>query len=164
VWTNLDIAWRAHGAQENWTGKVDTKASIFLALDIAVVGAVVTARTQRDGALHSLSGWESGLLWVAIALCLIGATLAAIVVFPILGRPDNSGPPSGTIYFGDLRRWNPDDLAQRLAVLTAEEQFQQVSRQLVTMAAVSWFKHRVMQGAMGAALTGYALILIALAG
>jgi len=162
--SNLDIAWRTHGAQENWTGKVDTKASIFLALDTAVLGAVVAARTQRDGALRALDSWQTTLLWTAIAMCLLGAVLAAVVVFPILGRPRSSGRPSGTIYFGDLRRWEPDDLAQRLANLTAEEQFQQVSRQLVTMARVAWLKHRLMQVALGMALAGFALIFIALVG
>jgi len=162
VRSNLDIAWRTHSAQENWTGKVDTKASIFLALDTAVLGAIVAARTQREGALRTLDGWQTGLLWTAIAMCFIGAVLAAMVVFPLLGRSTSSGRPSGTIYFGDLRRWEPDDLAERLAELTAEEQFHQVSRQLVAMARVVWLKHRIMQVALGVALAGYALIFLAL--
>ncbi|WP_282288034.1 Pycsar system effector family protein [Micromonospora sp. WMMD998] len=160
---NLDIAWRSHAAQESWTAKVDTKVSIFLALDGAVLGSVLAARAQRGGAFQQLDGWRANLLTLALVLCAAGAVLAAAAVFPMLGRARRAERRRGIIYFGDLRHREPADLARQLAELTLPEHFDQVARQLVAIARTSWAKHRILQLASALTIPGYVMILAVLA-
>jgi hypothetical protein len=155
---NLESAWRAHAAQEGWAAKVDTKASIFLAVDGVVLSAVLTARRQEGSHLASLDGWPDDVLTVALVLCGIGGVLAIMLVFPILGGRDPMRS-TGTIYFGDLRRRRVGELAQQLASLSLEDQFTQVSQQLVAMAWRTWLKHRLLQAALTSALAGYLAII-----
>ncbi|MEW2594363.1 Pycsar system effector family protein [Micromonospora aurantiaca] len=155
---NLESAWRAHTAQENWAAKVDTKASIFLAVDGVVLSAVLAGRNQQGNAFASLDGWRSDVLTLALVLCGLGGLLAIMVVFPVLGGRDPIRN-SGTIYFGDLRRRQPAELSQQLANLTLDEHFRQVSRQLVAMARRTWIKHRLLQVALVSALTGFVAIM-----
>jgi hypothetical protein len=155
---NLDVAWRAHVAQENWATKVDTKASIFLALDGVVIGVTLAARAQKGSFIDVLGGWRAGLLVAALVTCFVAALIAAVAISPVLGRPRNRG----TIYFGDLRRRHADDLAAQLATMTVQNQISQVSEQLVAMARITWLKHRLMQVAVAAALVGYVLIMLVL--
>lgn len=161
---NLDIAWRSHAAQESWTGKADAKASIFLAMDGAVLAGVLAARAQKGSYLHGLGGWPATILIIALILCAAGALLAATATFPLLGDPRRRGHRPGTIFFGDLRVRQNDDLSQQLAALTIDEQFSQVAHQLIAMSRASWIKHRLMQGALAVAILGYLLIFIVLVG
>ncbi|MFI1993837.1 Pycsar system effector family protein [Actinoplanes sp. NPDC020271] len=153
--TNLDIAWRAHAAQESWAGKVDTKASILLALDGVILGAMLTARAQKVSVVPVLTGPRLTTLVVAVVLCAVAGLLAAAVVFPVLG-----GRRSGTIFFGDLRRRAAGDLAGQLLRLTVAEQVEQVALQLVAMSRVNWLKHRLMQAALIATMAGFLLVMI----
>lgn len=160
---NLESAWRAHGAQESWAAKVDTKASIFLAVDGVVLSAVLTARSQKAALFADLAGWRTDTLTAALILCGLAGVLATMVVFPILGgrRRSNGGRDRGMIYFGDLRRRQAGELAHQLAGQTLEDQFGQVSRQLVVMARTTWIKHRLLQVALASALTGFIAIMSA---
>ena len=155
---NLDVAWRAHVAQENWATKVDAKASIFLALDGVVVGAILAARAQKGSFIDVLGGWRASLLVVALVICFVAALIAAVAIIPVLGRPRSRG----TIYFGDLRCRQADDLAAQLATMTVRDQISQVSEQLVAMARIAWLKHRLMQMAVAVAVIGYVLIMLVL--
>jgi hypothetical protein len=161
---NLESAWRAHAAQESWAGKVDSKASIFLAVDGVVLSAILTARSQSGNVFATLAGWRDDTLTAALILCGTAGVLATMVVFPVLGgrRPSNGGRDRGVIYFGDLRRRQAGELARQLAGLTLEDQFGQVSRQLVVMARTTWIKHRLLQVALASALTGFLAIMSAL--
>ncbi|MFI5932214.1 Pycsar system effector family protein [Actinoplanes sp. NPDC051494] len=159
---NLDLAWRRHTAQENWIARVDTKASILLTVNGAVLGTVLTARAQSSGFVADLTGWRAVVLWTAMILCGLAEVAAGAVIVPLLGHgrtPDRAG----TIFFGDLRRRDPAALGAYLMGLTPEEQFDQLAHQLVVMARASWFKHRVMQALTGTAFTAYLLIFVALA-
>jgi hypothetical protein len=161
---NLESAWRAHAAQESWAAKVDTKASIFLAVDGVVLSAILTARSQSGNVFATLDGWRGAILTAALVLCGVAGVLATVVVFPILGgrRSSNAGRDRGMIYFGDLRRRQAGELAHQLAGLTFEDQFGQVSRQLVAMARTTWIKHRLLQVALASALAGFVAIMSAL--
>jgi hypothetical protein len=161
--TNLDVAWRTHAAQESWAGKVDTKASILLTLNGVILGAVLSARVQKDSFIAVLNGPRAVMLAIAVVLCATAGLLAAGVIYPVLGRGHHNGngrpDPNGTIYFGDLRKRRPAELAGQLAAMTTEEQFGQVSRQLVAMARAAWLKHRLLQAALVATMSGFLLIM-----
>lgn len=156
---NLDLAWRSHAAQEGWTARADTKASIFFAVNGAVLGTVLAARTQPGGFLVGLGGWRAAVLLVALVLCGLAEVVAGAAVVPLLGPGRNTGR-RGTIYFGELRRRDPADLRDQLMRLTPEEQFAQIAHQLVAMARVNWFKHRIIQLLMAAAFAGYVLVIL----
>lgn len=163
---NLESAWRAHAAQEGWAAKVDTKASIFLGVDGVALSAILTARSQKDNLFASLNGWRADTLTVAVVLCGIAGVLATMVVFPLLGdgRQKSCDSPAtsrdrGMIYFGDLRHRQASELANQLAGLALEDQFGQVSRQLVMMARTTWIKHRLLQVALAAGLAGFVAIM-----
>lgn len=161
--TNLDIAWRTHAAQESWAGKVDTKASILLTLNGVILGAVLSARVQQDSFIAVLAGSRAVVLAVAVALCAVAGLLAAGVIYPVLGRGHHNGrnrpDPNGTVYFGDLRRRRPCELAGQLATMSTEEQFGQVARQLVAMARAAWLKHRLLQAALVITMCGFLMIM-----
>src|SRR3954454_8490903 len=55
----LDFAWRVHGALDAWTGKVDTKASITLAIESAVLGFVLTLSKVASVSPR----WTASLSW-----------------------------------------------------------------------------------------------------
>ncbi|GIF25077.1 hypothetical protein Ate02nite_78070 [Paractinoplanes tereljensis] len=139
--------------------RIDAKASIFLAVDGVALSALLTARSQNGNILANLEGWRSGALTGALLLCVLAGLLTTAVVFPLLGGSRTMRKNRGTIYFGDLRRRQAGELAHQLAHLTLEDQFAQVSRQLVAMARTTWIKHRLLQVALVVALAGFLTII-----
>jgi len=85
------------------------------------------------------------------------------VIWPLLGRTRPAPGPGGTIYFGDLRGRRPAELAAQLRAGTPDEHFAQLSRQLVRLARINWFKHRALQVALAAGFLGYLLLFVVLA-
>lgn len=152
---NVEFAWRVHTAQENWTSKVDTKASVFFTVNLAGLAAVLAFRTQKDGLLATLTGWRHGFADLGILLCGIAVVVAGVAIFPLLGPVREHQTRRDAIYFGHLRHRSPTNLAQQLVSLTEREQIEQVSRQLVVMAKGNWTKHRCLQLALLTALVGY---------
>jgi pycsar effector protein len=160
---NIDLAWRSHAAQESWTAKVDTKASIALAANAAVLTAIVASRTQKGSYLEQLTGWREVLLLVAVILCVLAVVCAGAIVFPLLGRRRiRRRPARDTIYFGDLRHRDPGDLRDQLLHLTPHDHLAQLARQLVAMARYNWFKHSMLQIALATAYAGYLLVFVLL--
>lgn len=70
-----EFAWRTHSAITDWTAKVDAKASIVLALESAIMGAVITF-SGRDRPLSALQGWPLGSYRLGSLLMGIGHTEA----------------------------------------------------------------------------------------
>jgi hypothetical protein len=70
----LDFAWQIHAAVSQWSGRVDTKSSIVLTLELAILGAI-TAFSKGKNCCHSFQVFlcfriELGLsCWLA-QLCL----------------------------------------------------------------------------------------------
>jgi hypothetical protein len=157
---NIEFAWRGHAAQEHWTAKIDTKASIFFTINIAGLVAVLVSRTQTDGRLAQLGGWHQILTDIGILVCAIGVVVAGAAVFPLLGRVREHRTRRDIIYFGHLRHRDPSDVARQLINLTDDQQIDQLSFQLVTMAKGNWVKHRLLQAALLLALAGYGSIFM----
>jgi hypothetical protein len=156
-----EFAWRTHSAITDWTAKVDAKASIVLALESAIMGAVITF-SGRDRPLSALQGWPLGSYRLGILLTGIGIMLAGLVVFPLLNRRHARAHwRSGIVYFGHLRRWQPDELADHLAALPARGQLDSLSRQLVATSKIAWIKHARLQWSMLSAALGTLAFVIA---
>jgi hypothetical protein len=67
-------------------------------------------------------------------------------------------PAKGIVYFGELRRWAPDDLGRRLDTLTVSEELAELTDQLVVTSRISWYKHSLLQAALATMAVGVALI------
>jgi hypothetical protein len=146
--TAAEFAWRTHNATTDWTAKVDAKASIVLALESAIVAAVITF-SGRDRPLSALRGWPLGAYRLGMLSLAIAVVFAGLVVLPQLDRRNaRTKWRSGVIYFGHLRRWQPTDLAEHLLALPARKQLDALSHQLVITSKIAWVKHSRLQWSM----------------
>lgn len=144
-----EYAWRVHAALDSWTGKVDTKASIALAIEGAAFGFALS-QSREGEALASLDGWHETLYYIGLGFVLLSIGCALLTVFPRLRRRA-SGRRSewrkNTIYFGHLRHWDPAELARELEGDNLPHGTQ-LATQLVSMAKVAWRKHAWLQGSL----------------
>jgi hypothetical protein len=153
-----DFGWRVHGLLDNWTGKVDSKASITLALESATFAFVVT-QTRAGREFADLCGTGQLLFQVSLALLLASIMLSLLVVMPQLNRRQSKREwRSNTIYFGHLRHWAPDDLAKRLG--DTETHPDQLARQLVAMSKIAWRKHLWLQTSLALLVAGVTLLIM----
>jgi Family of unknown function (DUF5706) len=153
-----DFAWRVHAALDSWTGKVDTKASIALAIESAVFGFVVTL-TKRGEQFTGLDGSDLTLFRIGSGFLLLAILLSLLVVAPQLNRRESKRIwSSNMIYFGHLRRWDPVELAKTLA--TQQPYGEQLARQLVTMAKIAWRKHACLQYSLACLVLGAGCLLV----
>lgn len=156
----LDFAWQVHTAVSQWSGRADTKASIVLTLELAILG-IITAFTRGQEPLAKLSGARLVSYRTGISLLAVSIILAGIVVFPQMRRRRaRRNWQLSLIYFGHLRRWEPSDLARRLAELSSQDQLTMLSRQLVAASQVTWTKNHRLQWSMLAASAGVVLVVI----
>lgn len=162
---SIDTAWKTHTMLHEWTAKVDTKASIVLTLEVALV-ALFVGLTDRGKLLENAFGSIVGAVAGAVGLgfLLLSVALAGWVVFPRLARSASSRDwKSNTLYFGHLRNWEPDALAEELRRASDDQRLGQLAAQLVAMAQVCWRKHAVLQYSMLSAGVGFVLLVVAIA-
>lgn len=159
---SIERGWNRHLALSEWTTRVDTKASILLALDVGLVGFVVTL-TSKDGLLSGPSQ-TSWIAMVAGLACLSAAILlsAGVVLPDLRGRGLRAEHDQHTIYFGHLRHWGVDELAQDLSSIDDASELAQLSRQLVVISRMLWRKHRWLQWSVALLIAGAALVGVSL--
>jgi hypothetical protein len=149
---SVSFAWSVHDALSTWTGRVDTKASIVLTIELAALG-FVTALTDDDNLFSALHGWREGLFRIGLVALGLAIFAATAVVFPQLSRRRSKRAwRDGFIYFGHLRHWEPQKLESKLAGLTGADARAALAGQLVTMSKVAWRKHVMLQAAVGLGL------------
>lgn len=156
------IAWQIHSSLHESTRTVDAKASFALAMESAAL-AGIAALSSSGRFLDRVTGPAAVvLLWVGVALLMVSAVLAVLVVVP---RHNGQGrlPSPGEdefLFYGHLRHWSPDALAQRL---TRADPLTALSRQLVVMSAIVWTKHRRVQQSLSLAVIGGLLVAAVIA-
>ena len=154
-----DFAWKVHEAIDSWTGKVDTKASIALAIEAAIAGFVITLSTNH-GRLSGLHGYRADLDHVGLILLAASVMASLAVVMPQLSRwKAKRNWPSNMIYFGHLRRWDPDRLAEALS--SEIPATAQLARQLVEMSKIAWRKHAWLQWSLVLLFIAPVLLVVA---
>jgi hypothetical protein len=141
------FVWMAQAAMESWAGRADVKASVLLAWQGAAFVLLATGNDRLGGAcsrLPALAAMVAGCLLVA-ATC-----LAALVIVPALGsvRRHRAQMAQHTFFFGHVRLWQPQALAERLARLTADEQRTMMAHHLVAVSAINWRKYRLLQASV----------------
>ena len=162
ITTSVDLAWRAHTAQETWTAKADIKASVLLALEGGAIFATLTANGNM-GLLSRLTGLGDLAQLLGIILLIGAVTTATWALIPQLGSAaeHRATHRDHTIYFGHLRHWDPAELAARLRMAGQEDPFPMLARQLVEMSKRNWTKHRKVQASLLLGVGGVALIAMA---
>jgi Family of unknown function (DUF5706) len=160
----IELAWRVHGAQEAWTAKVDTKASILFALEGGSLFVILTANSQT-GAFHTFGGWPLVLEIIGVAVLFLGTLFSGAAVFPMLGKVSRhrSDHHRHYIYFGHLRHWHHQDLQRKLTLRGGSDEVAMLSLQLIAMSKRNWRKHRLVQVSVLLALLGVTLICAAVA-
>jgi hypothetical protein len=156
-----EFAWRVHDALDSWTAKVDTKASIALAIESAAFGFVVTLSAKEE-VLASLHGWRHVLYAGGLGLMLFAVVLALSVVMPQLNRRRAAREwQDNMVYFGHLRHWDAAQLAERLGDANAPEYEAQLARQLVAMSKIAWRKHAWLQWSLVSLVAAASMLVVA---
>ncbi|PSM37822.1 hypothetical protein C6Y14_40030 [Streptomyces dioscori] len=154
----VETAWRVHTVLTDWAGKVDAKAAFALTLESAALGALIAV----SGPGHRLGELDSTLpkvlFWLGVALLGLAALAAVSVVSPRLRSEPGLDRENHFIYFGDLRHWDPQHLAERLGQVSPLES---LTRQLVTMSQVVWVKHQRVRQSLMLAIAGSASVVLA---
>ncbi|MFB7915278.1 Pycsar system effector family protein [Streptomyces sp. NPDC056061] len=155
------VAWQIHASLHETTRTVDAKASFALAMESAAL-AGIAALSGTGHSLHHVSGFAGAVLWVGVALIGIAAVLAVLVVIPRHNGQGRSPQPGQDefLFYGHLRHWAPDDLAQRLA---GADPLPTLSSQIVVMSAIAWTKHKRVQQSLVLAVTGSVLVAVVVA-
>ena len=155
-----DFAWHVHDTLVSWTGQVDTKASIALAIEVSLIG-FVSAQSVKGGPLSGLHSYRFYLDRSGVILLATSIVLSLWVIKPRLAyRKIKRNSISGMIYFGHLKNWDPDKLT--VALSTNIEATTQLARQLVEMSKIAWRKHVLLQWSLIFLLIGS--IFVGLAG
>ena len=153
-----ETAWKIHDAVQDWTGKVDVKASFALTIESALLAVILTLSTGQHRLTH-LPGGSEALYIAGLVLVIAGALAAVWAVTPHL-RARNLGNEwqSNFVFFGHLKDWPPEQLE---AALAERDVLPMLSRQLVTMGKIAWVKHRLLQASLAAAVVGSVLLGLA---
>lgn len=151
----LDFAWHVHGALRDWTGKVDTKASFALTLELAAVGLIISW-SASDGPLGSLAGWAWTRYRIGLGLFVVAVLAATAAVIPLIRwRAVRSEWENNYIYFGHLKYWDPERL---VATWKTKSPLLALAKQHIVMAKIAWQKHVLLQISLVSALVGGVLI------
>ncbi len=138
----LDAAWRIHGSLADWIGRVDVKASFALSLETAALVAITSvAQTGQISGTHSQRQLTATIvdLWFSAVLVAAALAFAIAAVAPRIGsRGEPDDWQHNVIYFGHLRHWSADELAD---ALTEQDLLPALSRQLVALSHIAWAKH-----------------------
>ncbi|MFF5966174.1 Pycsar system effector family protein [Streptomyces collinus] len=154
----VETAWRIHAVVADWTGKVDAKAGFALTLESAVLAAVI-ALAESGHHLGKVHGTvPRGLFWLGVALLGLAALAAVSVVSPRLRAQPGHDPHQHFVYFGDLRHWDPEHLAEKLTTTSA---LGPLTRQLVDMSQIAWVKHQRVRQSLALAVAGVAVTALA---
>ncbi|MGW0792132.1 Pycsar system effector family protein [Streptomyces sp. NPDC002911] len=157
----VKTAWQIHAALQESTRTVDAKASFALAMESAAL-AGIAALSGTGRSLGRVTGFAEFALWAGVVLIGLSAILAVLVVLPRHNGQGRSPDPGADefLFYGHLRHWAPDDLAQRLAGTDA---LPSLSSQLVVMSAIAWTKHRRVQQSLLLAVAGSLLVAAVIA-
>lgn len=155
----VEQAWRIHEAQADWTGKVDAKATFSFGVQSAAIVAVVTL--AAGGKLFDkFAGWLVVLFIVGVLALMLGATLSAVVVAPLLRASRlREEAKDNYIYFGHARFWKdrPDELTKRLLI---DDPLPQLARQIAVMADVAWTKHLLVRWSIWIGVVGGFILVV----
>jgi hypothetical protein len=146
-----ELAWRVHETVAASISKADAKAGFIVTLDTAILAAVITVTN-----LDRLSTTARTLVQIGTIVLALAVVLGVLAVVPILrARHTNNRRIGDFLYFGALRNHDAFELAERLE---EADTTLALSAQSITLARLSWRKHRALQLCMLATIVGGNLI------
>lgn len=157
-----DFAWNIHQSLQDWTAKVDIKASIIMTLEAGLSSIILAF----SGPIRFPNHPDRALFWVhrsGLVLLFVSIALAGAALFPqIRHRASARSWQDNYLYFGHIRHWQPTELTAELLSGKARRHLHALSTQLVVMSRVVWRKHVALQCSMLCALLGYIAIGVTL--
>jgi Family of unknown function (DUF5706) len=154
-----ETAWRIHAALADWTARADAKASFVLTVEsAALIG--IGALFNLNGQLRDIVGvFPNVLLWTGVALLTAAALLAASAVSPRTRRKKvQSEWQDNFIYFGHLRHWEAQELAE---ALRTRDPLPVLTRQLTAMSQIAWTKYERVERSLVLAVAGAMAVSLA---
>lgn len=153
----VKTAWQIHGALTEVTGRVDSKASFALTIESAALGAIVALSGTGTALGRTSGGLPATAFWLGVAVLALAAVAAVSVVVP-RGEGKRPSDPPNYVYYGQLRHWTPDRLADELR---DTDLLPVLSRQLVEMSRIIWVKDRRVRQSLLLAVVGCGLVALA---
>ena len=137
-----DLAWRVHETAKGWISQVDAKSAAALAIEAAALGFALVLITNSDtlGQLTTFSRW---ILGAGLALLFGSVMLSMLVLMPRIKMREKKPSRPGYLYFGHLRHWEKEELAQTLARNQVSDG--QIAAQVIALSRVAWRKHVLFQ-------------------
>ena len=164
--TRINFAWNIHTAQEEWTAKVDAKATFVLSLlTIALAAVLALAASADEKLLPDNPLWPADYSFrqtftaLGVLATVVGIFFAAKAVFPQLKSEPND---SGIIYFGHLRKRPHSEVLRQLRSLGQADALDSLSQQIVAMSQVNWRKHKDLQRALLIGGIGWLVLVLLL--
>jgi len=140
-----EFAWRVHGLQEAWIARVDVKASILLAVESGLLLGAIS--TQDWISRMSVGGLASAVVLVVLALIILAILSAGAAVMPAVGqvRVHKAEAADNLVYFGHLRHLTNGQLAERVQAVGQAAQVEMLSRQIIRLSRIAWWKNRLLR-------------------
>lgn len=174
----VEFAWRVHVTHVDWISRADSKAWIVVTL-CGVALAFTYNLTAPGRRLANLDAWAAVSFGAGIAALISAAAIALVVVHPFgprrerfslrrkapaaRRRPRGDDPKErNLIYFGDLRRVDPDDIGPLLLCTSAQDEIRMLARQLGNLAYIAWLKHLLLGWSLRTLMLGFLLLLLSL--
>ncbi|MGJ7442975.1 Pycsar system effector family protein [Aquipuribacter sp. MA13-6] len=157
----LDTAWRIHSTVLDWTARAETKASFTLTIASAVIAGVValSAGDRRFGNINE--GAEVVTYSLGLISMLMSVVAAACAVYPQTRREAvETEAPDNFIFFGHLTFRKASELED---ALRHQDPLPVLSRQLVRISKIAWFKHQAVAWAMMLGGVGVLFLVMAYA-
>lgn len=155
-------AWRVTQALHDWTAKVDTKASVILSLETAVLGLILVFAGAGKPLGH-LTGSSVWAFRIGILVLVAAIVTASAAIFPQLNRREaRRSWRQNYVYFGHLRRWDPAELIVALEEGSNYRNRFVLSTQMIALSKIIWRKHAFIQWSMSLVALGNIAMLTAL--
>lgn len=150
-----DLAWRVHETAKGWISQVDAKSAAALAIEAAALGFALVLITNSDtlGLLTAFSRWVLG---AGLALLFGSVMLSMLVLMPRIKIRERKPRKPGYLYFGHLRHWEKEALAETLARNQVSDG--QIAAQVIVLSRVAWRKHVLFQWSLYLLFAGFTVV------
>jgi hypothetical protein len=138
-------------------GRADIKASILVTVQ-AALGAVLTVNAQVR-----ISPPNRVLFLVGLVALILGIVCAGASVFPRFRVLYSGRQQEGAVHFSDLRKWEPERLAEHLAKETDDQRLEVLAWHLVRASRIVWAKNAWITRSITSAAVSILLFAIAYA-
>lgn len=150
-----ELAWKVHETAKGWISQVDAKSAAALAIEAASLGFALALITNPDtlGQLTPFSRWAMGL---GLALLFGSVFLSMLVLMPRIKWREKKPAKPGYLFFGHLRHWDKDELAETLARNQVSDG--QIAAQVIALSGIAWRKHALFQWSLYLLFAGIAVV------